>query len=68
MKLKDVYVGGSMDDSAGKPVATEENQVFWEFSGSEYEDEVPGKPVAYKNSAASSISENSGNPEADRRK
>ena len=57
-----------MDDSAGKPVATEENQVFWEFSESEYEDEVTGKPVAYKNSAASSISENSANPEAERRK
>ena len=24
-----------MDDSAGKPVATEENQVLWEFSESD---------------------------------
>ena len=32
VKLKDVYLGGLMDDSAEKPVATEENQVFWEFS------------------------------------
>ena len=31
MKLKDVYLGGLMDDSAGKLVATEENQVVWEF-------------------------------------
>ena len=30
VKLKDVYLGGLMDDSAGKPVATDENQVFWE--------------------------------------
>ena len=44
-----------MDDSAGKPVATEENQVLWEFSESEswsvHEDEATRKPVAYKNSA-----------------
>ena len=36
----------------GKPVATEENQVLWEFSESEswsmHEDEVTGKLVAYK--------------------
>ena len=51
-------------------VATEENQVLWEVSESEswsvQEDE------AYKNSAgkpaASSISENSGNPKAETRK
>ena len=57
-----------MDDSAEKPVATEENQVMWEFSESEswsvHEDEVTGEPVAYTTSAgkraASSISENQG--------
>ena len=66
MKLKDVYLGGLMDDSVGKPVATEENQVLWEFSESEswsvHEDEVTSKPVAYMKSvgkpAASGISEN----------
>ena len=65
-----------MDDSAGKPVATEENQVMWEFSESEswsvHEDEVTGKPFTYKTGAgklaAFSISENSGNPKAERRK
>ena len=31
VKLKEVYLGGLMDDSAVKLVATEENQVFWEF-------------------------------------
>ena len=61
---------------AGWWVATEENQVLWEFSESEswsvHEDEVTGKPVAYENSAVkpatSSISDNSGNPKAERRK
>ena len=59
MKLKDVFLGRLIDDSAGKLVATEENQVLWEFSESEswsvHEDEAytkgAGKP------AASSISE-----------
>ena len=59
-----------------KPVATEENQGLWEFSESEswgvHENEVTGKLVAYRNCAgkpvASSISENSGNPKAERRK
>ena len=41
-----------MDDSAVKPVATEENQVSWEFSESEslsvHEDEVTSEPSAYK--------------------
>ena len=68
VKLKDVHLGRLMDDSAVKLVATEENQVLWEFSESEswsvHEDEETGKLVAYKNSAgkpaASSISENSG--------
>ena len=76
MKLKDVYLGGLMDESAGKLVATEENQVFSEFSESQswsiHEDEVTGKPVAYKEGAeklaASSISEKSWNPKAERRK
>ena len=53
--LKDVYLDGLMDDSAGKPVATEENQVLWELSESEswsvHEDEVPGEPDAYQKSA-----------------
>ena len=31
VKLKDVYFGMLMDDSAGKPVATEENQVLWDY-------------------------------------
>ena len=61
--MNDVYLGGLMDDSAGKPVATEENQVLWEFSESEawtvHGDEVTGKLVAYKKA---SIPENSGNP------
>ena len=39
----------------GKPVATEGIQVLWEFSESKswsvHEDEVTGKPVAYKDSA-----------------
>ena len=52
VKLKDAHFGALMDDSAGKVVATEENQVLWEFSESEswsiHEDEVTGKPVAYK--------------------
>ena len=47
VKLKDENLGGLMDDSAGKPVATEENQVLWEFFVSEFwsvhEDEVTGK-------------------------
>ena len=63
-----------MDDSAEKPVATEENQVLWEFSESEswsvHEDEVTGMPVAYNKGAekpaASRILENSGNPKAER--
>ena len=65
-----------MDDSAEKLVATEENQVLWEFSESEswnvHEYDVTGKPLAYKKGAekpaASSIPENSGNPTAGRRK
>ena len=52
VKLKDVYLGGLMDESAEIHVATEENQVLWEFSESDswsiHEDEVTGKPVAYK--------------------
>ena len=64
-----------MDASAGKLVATEENQVLWAFSESQswsiHEDEVTGKLVAYKTGvvklAASSISENSGNRVAERK-
>ena len=55
VKLKDVYLGGLMDDSAEKPVATVESRVLWEFSESESwsvdQDEVTGKPVAYRKSA-----------------
>ena len=76
VKLKDVYFGGLMDDSAGKPVATEENEVSWDFSESEswsvHEGEETGEPVAYKKSAgkpaASSVSENSGDPKAETKK
>ena len=65
-----------MVDSVGKPVATEESQVSWEFSESEswsvHEIEVTGEPVTHKesagNPAASSISENSGNQKAEIRK
>ena len=75
-RLQDVYLGGLMDESAEKPVATEENQVICEFSESDscsiHEDEVTGKPVACKKGAgkpaASSISEKSGNPKAERKK
>ena len=75
VKLKDENLGWLMDDSARKPVAKEENQVLWEFPESEswivHEDEVTGKPVAWTKGAvkpaASSMSENSGNPEAERR-
>ena len=55
VKLKNAYLGGLMDKVAGKPVATEENQALWELSESEswsiHEDEVRGKPVAYKKDA-----------------
>ena len=55
VKLKDVYLGGLVDDSAGKLVAKEENQVLCELSESEswsvHEDEVTGEPVAYKKGA-----------------
>ena len=55
VQLKDLYLGGLMDETAVKPVATEENKVLWEFSESEswsiHEDEVTGKPVAYKKAA-----------------
>ena len=61
---------------AEKLVATEENQVLWESSESQswsiHEDEVTGKLVAYKTGAvklvASSMSENSGNRIAERKK
>ena len=76
VKLKEVYLGGLMGESAGKPVATEENQEVWEFSESDswsiHEDEVTGKLAAYTKGAvkpaAFCISENLGNPQAERRK
>ena len=53
VKLQDAYLGGLLDRVAGKLVATEENQVLWEFfeseSWSNHEDEVKGKPAADKN-------------------
>ena len=60
----------------GETCRNGENQVLWEFSDSEswsiHEDEVTGKPVAYKKGAekpaASSVSVKSGNPTAERRK
>ena len=75
-KLKDVHLGGLMDESAMKSVATEENQVLWEISESEswsiHEDEVTRKSVTCKigagKSAASSISKNSRNPRDVRKK
>ena len=61
-----------MDESAEKPVATEENQVLWEFSESESwsidEDEVTGKPVAYKKARRNLRLPVLGNPKAERRK
>ena len=55
VKLKDENLGGLMDESVEKLVATEENQVLWEFSESEswsiHENEVTGKLVAYKKKA-----------------
>ena len=65
-----------MDKVAGKPVATDEHQVSWEFSESEswsnHENEVTVKVVAHKKATgrpvASSNSENSWNPDAESRK
>ena len=58
VQLKDVYLGGLMDETAGKLVVTEDNEVLWEFSESGswsiHEDEVTGKPVAYKKVAVTS--------------
>ena len=76
VKLKDAFLGGLMDESSGILVATEDKQVLWECSESEswsiHEDEVTGKLVAYTEGAgkpaASSISENSGNLVAEKRK
>ena len=64
VRLQDAFLGGSMDEVAGKPVATDESQELWEFSESEswsnHEKEVTvklvahekviGKPVASRNS------------------
>ena len=47
VKLKDVFIGGLMEESAVKFVATDKNHVLWEFSESEswsnHEDEVTGE-------------------------
>ena len=55
MKVKDENLGGLMDDSAGKPAATDKSQKLWEFSESEswsnHENEVTSVPVAYEKSA-----------------
>ena len=75
VKLQDAYLGGLMEKIAEKPVATDANQVLWEFSESEswsnHESEVTekldtheaatGKPVASSNSG------NSGNPQVESR-
>ena len=49
VRLQDTYLGGLLDKVAGKPVATDEHQVLWEFSESEswsnHESEVSEKPV-----------------------
>ena len=68
VRLQDTYLGGLPDKVAGKPVATDEHQVLWEFSESEswsnHESEVSEKPVVHTKGTgsfvASNISENSG--------
>ena len=76
MRLKDAYFGGLMDKVAVKPATTRENQEIWEFS--EYESwsnndkGVAGTPVAQEKGTgrpvASRSSENSENPEAEKKK
>ena len=76
VKLQDAYFGGLMDRVAGKPAATKEKSSTVDLSESEtwsfHEEEVTGKPVAYKKATGklwqSSNPENSGNPKAERKK
>ena len=75
VKLQDAYLGGLMDKATGKLVATKEESGTVDLSESEtwsfHEEEVTGKTVAYKTvtgkPGASSKSENSGNPKAERK-
>ena len=57
VKLKDVFLGGLMDEVAVKPAATDQSQESSEFSESEsksnHEEELTGKLVASKNSEKS---------------
>ena len=74
VKLQDAYLGLLMEKATEKLVATKEESSDLDVSGSEtwsfHEEEVTGRPVAYKTvtgkPGASSKSENSGNPEAER--
>ena len=74
VKLQDAYLGGLMEKATEKLVGTREESSVLDVSGSEtwsfHEEEVTGRPVAYKTvtgkPGASSKSENSGNPEAER--
>ena len=75
VKLQDAYLGVLMDKAPEKLVATKEDSGTVDLSESEtwsfHEEEVMGKPVAYKTvtgkPGASSKSENSGNPKAERK-
>ena len=75
VKLQDAYLGGLMEKAAGKPVATDEKSRTVDLPESEtwsyHEDEETGEPVTYKTVAgkpvASSNSESSGNPKAERK-
>ena len=75
VRLQDAYFGRLMDKATGKPVATKEESgavdrsefETWSF----HEEVVTVRPVAYKTATgkpgASSKSENSGNPKAERK-
>ena len=49
-RLQDAYLGGLMDTATGKPVATEEESGDVDVTESEFgsEEDVTGRPVAYK--------------------
>ena len=71
-RLKDAYLGRSMDTATGKPVATKEESRDVEPSDSETasEEDVTRKPVAYRTATgktcASSKSDCQGGPKAER--
>ena len=75
VKLQDAYLGGLMDKAMVKPVATKDESGDVDLSESEtwsfHEEEVTERPVACKTAkgkpGASSKSENSGNPKAERK-